>query len=98
MEPLDKFISEDVYDEECRPAGRGGNWPAPLHGPTYILYNARLRGFPQLAAGKAGIQVVKAPYIASSGQNCVRIMLALPLSQFDFTDSMKRELEAAVKQ
>jgi hypothetical protein len=43
-----------------------------------------------------GIRVVKAPFIASCGQGTVLMVVALPLSQFDLTDSMCAELEAAV--
>ncbi len=50
----------------------------------------------RLLAGKPGIRVVKGPCAAGGGSGGLQLVVALPLSELDLTDSLKEELVAAV--
>jgi hypothetical protein len=62
-------------------------------GSTHLRLDLQGEAAKRLLAGKQGVRVVKAP---SGGAGTMRLVLALPISEFDLTDDIKAELVAAV--
>jgi hypothetical protein len=64
-------------------------------GSTYLKLNLGGDAAKKLLAGNPGVRVVKGPAAAGEGGGA-RVVVALPLSEFDLTDSLKADLVAAV--